>query len=43
MSRRTVLSRLIADTGQTVVTATQRSALPVEPAQVVEVELGSAR
>jgi DNA replication and repair protein RecF len=42
MSRRTVLSRLIADTGQTVVTATQRSALPVEPAQVVEVELGSA-
>lgn len=43
MSRRTVLSRLIAGTGQTVVTATQPSALPVEPAQVVEVELGSAR
>jgi hypothetical protein len=29
--------------GQTLVTATQRSALPVDPAQVVEVELGSAR
>ena len=43
MSRRTVLSRLIADAGQTVVTTTQRSALPAEPAQFVEVELGTAR
>jgi DNA replication and repair protein RecF len=42
-SRRTVLSELVGDAGQTVVTATQRSALPVEPAQLVEVELGSAR
>ena len=42
-SRRTVLSKLVGGAGQTVVTATQRSALPVEPAQLVEVELGSAR
>src|SRR5262249_59629241 len=42
-SRRAVLSRLVGGAGQTVVTATQRSALPVEPAQLVEVELGSAR
>ena len=41
--RRRVLASLVADMGQTVVTATQRVALPVEPAQVVEVELGSAR
>jgi DNA replication and repair protein RecF len=41
--RRSVLARLVGDTGQTVVTATQRSALPVEPAQLVEVEPGSAR
>jgi DNA replication and repair protein RecF len=42
-SRRSVLARLVSGVGQTVVTATQQSALPVEPAQVVEVELGSAR
>jgi DNA replication and repair protein RecF len=41
--RRTVLARLVGDAGQTVVTATQRSALPVEAAQLVEVEPGSAR
>ena len=42
-SRRLVLAGLVSSMGQTVVTATQRSALPVEPAQVVEVEPGSAR
>ena len=42
-SRRRVLADLVAGMGQTFVTATQRSALPVDPAQVVEVELGSAR
>jgi DNA replication and repair protein RecF len=42
-NRRTVLARLVGGIGQTVVTATQRSALPVEPAQLVEVELGTAR
>jgi DNA replication and repair protein RecF len=42
-SRRLVLARLVSDVGQTVVTATQQSAFPVEPAQIVEVELGSAR
>jgi recombinational DNA repair ATPase RecF len=41
--RRAVLSRLVSGSGQTVVTATQRAALPVEPAQVVEVEHGTAR
>jgi DNA replication and repair protein RecF len=41
--RRSVLARLVGDAGQTVVTATQRSALPAEPAQLVEVEPGSAR
>jgi DNA replication and repair protein RecF len=42
-SRRLVLADLVSGMGQTVVTATQSSALPVEPAQVVEVERGSAR
>jgi DNA replication and repair protein RecF len=42
-SRRRVLADLVAGMGQTLVTATQRSALPVDPTQVVEVELGSAR
>ena len=42
-SRRAVLTRLVSKAGQTVVTATQRSALPSEPTQLVEVELGSAR
>ncbi len=42
-ARRRVLARLVSGMGQAVVTATQRSALPVDPAQLVEVELGSAR
>jgi DNA replication and repair protein RecF len=41
--RREVLADRIAGMGQTMITATHRSALPVEPAQVVEVESGSAR
>jgi DNA replication and repair protein RecF len=41
-SRRRTLADLVTGMGQTVVTATQRSALPIEPAQLVEVELGSA-
>jgi DNA replication and repair protein RecF len=40
--RRLLGDRLLAG-GQTVITATHRSALPVDPAQVVEVEPGSAR
>jgi DNA replication and repair protein RecF len=40
--RRRVLADLVAGAGQTLITATQASALPVEPAQVVEVESGSA-
>jgi DNA replication and repair protein RecF len=42
-SRRSLLAERLQQMGQTVVTATHRSALPVEPAQVVQVELGSAR
>jgi DNA replication and repair protein RecF len=42
-SRRRVLAERIAGMGQTMITATHVSALPVEPAQVVEVEHGSAR
>ena len=41
--RRRVLAERIAGMGQTMITATHVSALPVEPAQVVEVEPGSAR
>jgi DNA replication and repair protein RecF len=41
--RREVLAGRIAGMGQTMITATHRSALPVEPAQVVEVVSGSAR
>jgi DNA replication and repair protein RecF len=41
--RRRVLAERIAQTEQTVVTSTQRSALPAEPAQVVEVSPGQAR
>jgi DNA replication and repair protein RecF len=40
--RRVVLAERIARMEQTVVTATHRSALPVEPAQVVEVTPGQA-
>jgi DNA replication and repair protein RecF len=41
--RREVLVARVAGMGQTMITATHRSALPGEPAQVVEVEAGSAR
>jgi DNA replication and repair protein RecF len=41
--RRRVLAERIGDMGQTMITATHRSALPVEPAQLVEVEPGTAR
>ena len=41
--RRGVLARHIALLGQTLITATQRSALPAEPSQVVEVSPGQAR
>ena len=41
--RRQVLAERIAGMGQTMITATHRSALPIEPAQIVEVEAGSAR
>jgi DNA replication and repair protein RecF len=42
-SRRLVLARLVGGMGQTIVTATQRAALPGEPTQLVQVERGSAR
>jgi DNA replication and repair protein RecF len=42
-SRRALLAERLQEMGQTVVTATHRSALPIEPAQVVQVELGTAR
>jgi DNA replication and repair protein RecF len=41
--RRRILAGRVADAGQTVVTATEESSLPVEPAQVVHVEHGTAR
>jgi DNA replication and repair protein RecF len=41
--RREVLAARVAGMGQAVITATHRSALPAEPAQLVEVESGSAR
>ena len=41
--RRRVLAERVAAMGQVVITATQRSALPLEPAQVVEVSPGQAR
>jgi DNA replication and repair protein RecF len=43
LGRREVLARRLAGMGQTMITATHRSALPTEPSQVVEVEHGSAR
>jgi DNA replication and repair protein RecF len=43
LGRREVLAARVAGMGQTVITATHRSALPAEPAQLVEVEHGSAR
>jgi DNA replication and repair protein RecF len=41
--RREVLARAVTGMGQAMITATHRSALPLEPAQLVEVEHGSAR
>jgi DNA replication and repair protein RecF len=41
--RREVLAARVAGMGQTMITATHRSALPIEPTQVVEVGPGSAR
>jgi DNA replication and repair protein RecF len=41
--RRRVLAGRIAGIGQTMITTTHASALPVEPAQLVEVDVGSAR
>ena len=41
--RRQVLAERVAGMGQTMITSTHRSALPIEPAQLVEVEAGSAR
>jgi DNA replication and repair protein RecF len=41
--RREVLATRLAGMGQTMITATHRSALPIEPSQVVEVEPGTAR
>jgi DNA replication and repair protein RecF len=41
--RRRVLAERVAGMGQTMITATHASALPVEPAQLVQVESGTAR
>jgi DNA replication and repair protein RecF len=41
--RRRLLAARIAELGQVVITATERSAFPLEPAQVVEVTSGAAR
>ncbi|MFL5964654.1 MAG: DNA replication/repair protein RecF [Gaiellaceae bacterium] len=43
LGRREVLARRLAGMGQTMITATHRSALPLEPDQVVEVVHGSAK
>jgi DNA replication and repair protein RecF len=43
LGRREVLAARVAGMGQTMITATHRSALPADPAQLVEVESGSAR
>lgn len=43
LGRREVLARRLAGMGQTMITATHRSALPIEPSQVVEVEHGFAK
>jgi DNA replication and repair protein RecF len=43
LGRREVLARRLAGMGQTMITATHRSALPIDPSQVVEVEPGAAR
>jgi DNA replication and repair protein RecF len=41
--RRTALAARLAESGQALLTATSPSALPVEPAQLVEIRPGSAR
>lgn len=41
--RRRVLAERVSGMGQTVITATHASSLPLDPAQLVEVEHGSAR
>ena len=43
LGRRRVLAARVATLGQTVITATHAGALPADPAQLVEVEHGSAR
>ena len=43
LGRRRVLAARVAGMGQTMITATHASALPIDPAQLVEVEHGSAR
>jgi DNA replication and repair protein RecF len=43
LGRRQVLAERISGMGQAMITATHASALPIEPAQVVEVEPGHAR
>jgi DNA replication and repair protein RecF len=43
LGRRRVLAERVSGMGQTVITSTHAGALPIEPAQLVEVELGSAR
>jgi DNA replication and repair protein RecF len=43
LGRRRVLAARVATMGQTVITATHAGALPTDPAQLVEVEHGSAR
>jgi DNA replication and repair protein RecF len=42
-SRRRVLAGRVAELGQVVITATERTAFPLDPAQVVEVTPGQAR
>jgi len=43
LGRRRVLADRVSEMGQTVITSTHAGALPLEPAQLVEVEPGSAR
>src|SRR5207245_1870594 len=43
LGRRRVLADRVAGMGQTIITSTHASALPLEPAQLVEVEPGLAR
>ena len=43
LGRRRVLAERVSGMGQTVITSTHAGALPLEPAQLVEVEPGSAR